>query len=379
LNDWADGPGTIIDAILIVPSMLDLANGAYQDWPKQVTATLPEKGKGNAVVRIVSVKKMKTYFAYSRSMGAIKIGRSAAPDKRIADMRTACPDVVIAGVLDGDLENQYHQQFKQLKISREWFRAEDDLADFLRREFLFKLPYNKAKLALTAGRGDSLQLAADEIAAQTVARAPLLLNRCAGDFFDHWYDLLGNEYPECEIRQEERADHYVKYHVIPIYCGDDVGECFCEGDEFHFSWCHDGDHGEEICETCDDEDRFRDRAHELQSLWKQVFGYSFVHGDDDYFRLTVAFWLPGGSYQKQRLLERCGEIESALNEHTDLFAFEYFFVARAGRVLESNELFFELHPEQKAEHDAWNGLTEEQQQQELHRVVQTFEHKVLGT
>lgn len=150
---------------------------------------------------------MKTYFAYSRSMSAIKIGRSAAPDKRIADMRTACPDVVMAGVVDGDLESQYHQQFKQLKISREWFRADDDLADFLRREFLFKLPYNKAKLALTTGRGDSLQLAADAIAGRSIARAPLILNSDREEFWTHWYDLLGAEYPECEVYEERRADH----------------------------------------------------------------------------------------------------------------------------------------------------------------------------
>jgi hypothetical protein len=310
---------------------------------------------------------MKTYFAYSRSMSAIKIGRSAAPDRRIADMRTACPDVVMAGVVDGDLESQYHQQFKQLKISREWFRADDDLADFLRREFLFKLPYNKAKLALTTGRGDSLQLAADAIVGRSIARAPLILNSDREEFWTHWYDLLGAEYPECEVYEERRADHYLKYHIIPLYCGDDVGTCFCEDDKWFVGTC---DEEEKTCETCDDEDSFRDCCDELQSLWKQVFGYSFVHAADNYFRLTVAFWLPSGSYQKDSLLKRCAEIEFALNEHTDLFAFECFFVTRAGRVLESNELFFELHPERKAEHDAWHALTDEQQKQELQRVVQ---------
>jgi hypothetical protein len=316
---------------------------------------------------------MKTYFAYSRSMSAIKIGRSATPDKRIADMRTACPDVVMVGVVDGDLESQYHQQFKQLKIGGEWFRAEDDLADFLRREFLFKLPYKKAKLALTAGHGDSLQLAADEIATRSISRAPLILNSNQGGFWIHWYNLLGAKYPECLVHLDHRADHYVKYHIIPICCGDDVGKCFCEDDEFYFDSC---DEEEEACETCHDEDRFRDCCNELELLWKQVFGYSFVHNDDDYFRLTVAFWLPGGSYQKDRLLERCAEIEYALNEQTDLFAFEYFFVSRAGRVLESDELFFELYPERKAEHDAWHALTDEQQRQKIRSVVRRAAQRV---
>jgi hypothetical protein len=89
---------------------------------------------------------------------------------------------------------------------------------------------------------------------------------------------------------------------------------------------------------------------EIEDLWDQVFGYSFCKGDP-YFQLTVAFWMPSGTYRRAALLDRCADLEFRINERNDSFAVEFFFVHRSGRVLDSNELFFELNPDRRPKNE----------------------------
>ena len=67
------------------------------------------------------------YFA--RSGNRIKIGFSKNPWARVAELRTAAPDIVLLGSVSGteDDESAFHVRFKSYCVGGEWFRADDTL------------------------------------------------------------------------------------------------------------------------------------------------------------------------------------------------------------------------------------------------------------
>lgn len=66
--------------------------------------------------------------------GAIKIGFSIEPQKRLARLQTSSADMlVILGVTPGTIatEKAIHARFKHLRLRGEWFRATDDLHAYI--------------------------------------------------------------------------------------------------------------------------------------------------------------------------------------------------------------------------------------------------------
>lgn len=77
---------------------------------------------------------MKTYFILDPVAGAIKIGKSTAPRKRLRELQIAhAHPLKLLGTLDGDHEASLHRHWNPIALSGEWFRATDEL-----RWFIFK-------------------------------------------------------------------------------------------------------------------------------------------------------------------------------------------------------------------------------------------------
>ena len=75
---------------------------------------------------------MKTYFIASDAF--IKIGRSEQPEVRLRQLKTGSPaELQLLLVLDGDREQEFHEQFKHLHVSGEWFARGDELENFIAR------------------------------------------------------------------------------------------------------------------------------------------------------------------------------------------------------------------------------------------------------
>jgi hypothetical protein len=73
-----------------------------------------------------------TYFIRRGSDGAIKIGRSIDPKKRLKQLQTANDETLeLIGVLTTDIESRLHSEFAHLSIAGEWFQASDVLLDFI--------------------------------------------------------------------------------------------------------------------------------------------------------------------------------------------------------------------------------------------------------
>jgi hypothetical protein len=75
------------------------------------------------------------YFIGDGDGAAIKIGYSASPQKRLAGLQTGSKsNLILLGTLPAlseDRERELHEQFADLRIRGEWFRAESPLTDFV--------------------------------------------------------------------------------------------------------------------------------------------------------------------------------------------------------------------------------------------------------
>lgn len=70
------------------------------------------------------------YFARNERTGAIKIGHSRDPEKRVMSLQTANADpIVLMAVAVGDRKEEadLHRHFSPAQISGEWFQAEVEL------------------------------------------------------------------------------------------------------------------------------------------------------------------------------------------------------------------------------------------------------------
>ena len=75
-----------------------------------------------------------TYFAQRGEKGAIKIGKSKYPDKRIKTLQTAMPEpLTLLLTIDEYLcsEKEAHNKFAHLRINGEWFNPEQELIDYI--------------------------------------------------------------------------------------------------------------------------------------------------------------------------------------------------------------------------------------------------------
>ena len=95
------------------------------------------KGQTNAFVRIRKScsEDSYLYFIEAVNTGYIKIGRSANPDQRLAQLSTGSPNqLVILGKISGGaaLEAELHRRFESLREKGEWFKTSNELKEFIK-------------------------------------------------------------------------------------------------------------------------------------------------------------------------------------------------------------------------------------------------------
>jgi hypothetical protein len=96
------------------------------------------KGSTNAFVRIRKscTEKSYLYFIEAINTGYIKIGRSANPDRRLAQLTTGSPNqLVLLGKISGGsaLEAELHRRFEGHREKGEWFKASSELKEFIKQ------------------------------------------------------------------------------------------------------------------------------------------------------------------------------------------------------------------------------------------------------
>jgi len=75
------------------------------------------------------------YFIGNVELGAVKIGKSNDPHKRLSELQTVnSRNLVLYGVIDNvtaDLENKLHKILKDIRLKGEWFQLTDKLIRFM--------------------------------------------------------------------------------------------------------------------------------------------------------------------------------------------------------------------------------------------------------
>jgi hypothetical protein len=103
----------------------------------------PEFEREIAAMRVLGVARTENveyvYFIRSTATGAIKIGKSVDPMKRLNALQVATAEPVellgcMPDVLGGKLERDVQGRFKKLHVRGEWFRAEPALLSFIARK-----------------------------------------------------------------------------------------------------------------------------------------------------------------------------------------------------------------------------------------------------
>lgn len=85
-------------------------------------------------VKISCTEQSFLYFIEAVGTGFIKIGRSSNPELRLKQLSTGSPnDLVIIGAISGGskVESELHRQFSFLRERGEWFKATDELRNFI--------------------------------------------------------------------------------------------------------------------------------------------------------------------------------------------------------------------------------------------------------
>ena len=109
-------------------SALRLMFGKPSDPPKEVLGAEVERAKR-------SKRSVKVYFIQNGD--AVKIGMSATPRKRMADMATSNhADLKLLGVLPGGFkrERALHAKFHKHHIRGEWFKLVPEITEYLRQQ-----------------------------------------------------------------------------------------------------------------------------------------------------------------------------------------------------------------------------------------------------
>jgi hypothetical protein len=110
--------------------------GAQEAMKRRMTARRIEERVEKELARQPRPKRaFKTYFILGQLTEKIKIGKSFAPQARLADLQVGSPDVLILlAVIDGDQERKFHKKFAYAHSHGEWYYSPDILA-FLKKKF----------------------------------------------------------------------------------------------------------------------------------------------------------------------------------------------------------------------------------------------------
>jgi hypothetical protein len=101
------------------------ADGAFpksHEAKRQIPHQLPDTSSDRAFEEYV--RKDCVYFVRARTLNLIKIGFSANPPKRLAALKTACPDdLELLNIIPGgqNLEQSIHRRFSAQRVRGEWF------------------------------------------------------------------------------------------------------------------------------------------------------------------------------------------------------------------------------------------------------------------
>jgi hypothetical protein len=76
---------------------------------------------------------MSVYFVQAGAGGLIKIGFTENLKRRLANIKTSCPDMRLLTVIDGDksAESAFHFRFKSSRVEGEWFSPSADILEFI--------------------------------------------------------------------------------------------------------------------------------------------------------------------------------------------------------------------------------------------------------
>jgi len=81
--------------------------------------------------------KEKPYVYFVQCNNSVKIGVSWTPDIRMEDMQTSNPyELKLIGVIKNggyEKEKEIHEQFIKNRIRNEWFKLDDDLISFIKK------------------------------------------------------------------------------------------------------------------------------------------------------------------------------------------------------------------------------------------------------
>jgi len=108
---------------LVEPETLIPPNGPPPEAPIDPVPTIPFYEKTGFI-----------YFVHAKLSNRVKIGWSANPDKRIADLLTASPEPLeCLGKMPGRItdERALHQGFGADRVHREWFTASPQLLAYI--------------------------------------------------------------------------------------------------------------------------------------------------------------------------------------------------------------------------------------------------------
>lgn len=130
----------------IAPHTFRLARRNFE-LEEQIKALLSYQSDYRAQLRqsqallqnLTAVKRRQTrpsfvYFVADRNGDHVKIGVSHDPDKRLSSLQTGNRDKLhLLAVVEGDssLEQEYHERFKHLRRSGEWFALAPELTNFI--------------------------------------------------------------------------------------------------------------------------------------------------------------------------------------------------------------------------------------------------------
>lgn len=80
-------------------------------------------------------KQSKTYILKDTSSKLYKIGRTSNVEGRIKSLSVANPNLKIILVIDSNVENHLHKQFKEKKVSSEWYSLTSSDIEYVKKQY----------------------------------------------------------------------------------------------------------------------------------------------------------------------------------------------------------------------------------------------------
>lgn len=109
--------------------------GSHGTWidPAKAKAWLEERFKGR---KTIAFERRSFVYLAEREDGAIKIGWSSDPMRRVFELRRYMRSAVqLVALFPGDkrVENALHERFRKQRIEGEWYSAGGEVAAFVKR------------------------------------------------------------------------------------------------------------------------------------------------------------------------------------------------------------------------------------------------------